>query len=163
VSIAESYRQPLVTPLPPAFSDPVVSGTGPSAETEAVVTAILDDCVIAVGQAVGMRMTVDADAVIFLRDHFREKFLAALQAFGNRWDEDRDNVTGVAMLMAERAVRHAGDRGSVDLESMRRAAADVERHCTLHSRRAARSGDAATEGAQTRIAGYWCTEGGKRP
>ena len=57
---------------------------------------IVDECFFAMGQAIGMRTTVDYDAVIFMRDHYRAKFLAAMNAFGNRWAQDRQNVTGVA-------------------------------------------------------------------
>ena len=132
--------------------------TGGQVEAERAVEAVLDDCFIALGQAIGMRMTVDYDAVMFIRDHFRVRFLAAMRAFGNRWSQDRQNVTAVAMMLGERAVRYAGDRDSVDLGSVRQAAADVQRYCKLHSRRATRSGDLSSEGAQSRIAGYWCTD-----
>jgi hypothetical protein len=122
------------------------------------VDYILDDCFFSLGQAIGMRMTIDYDAIVFIRNHYREKFLSAMHAFGNRWLQDRQNVTGVAMMLGERAVRYAGDRDSLDLESVRKAAADVERYCKLHARRAAKAGDAAFEGAQPRIAGYWCSD-----
>jgi hypothetical protein len=126
------------------------------AEYERAVEHVVDECFLAVGQAIGMRMTMDYDAVLFLRDHYRAKFLSAMSAFGNRWTEDRQNVTSVAMLFGERAVRYAADRTSIDLESTRKAAADVERYCKLHSRRAGRA--AGTEGGVARIAGYWCTD-----
>jgi len=132
--------------------------TGDQVEAERAVEGILDDCFFALGQAIGMRMTVDYDAVMFIRNHFRVRFLAAMGAFGNRWSQDRQNVTGVAMMLGERAVRYAGDRSSIDLDSVRQAAADVQRYCKLHSRRAARSGNPSSEGAQSRIAGYWCRD-----
>jgi hypothetical protein len=127
------------------------------AEYERAVEHVVDECFLATGQAVGMRMTVDYDAVLFLRDHYRAKFLAAMKAFGNRWAQDRQNVTSVAMLFGERAVRYAEGRESIDLDSVRKAAADVERYCKLHSRRAARA-SGYTEGGVARIAGYWCTD-----
>jgi hypothetical protein len=126
-------------------------------EYERAVELVVDECFLATGQAVGMRMTLDYDAVLFLRDHYRAKFLAAMNAFGNRWAQDRHNVTSVAMLFGERAVRYAADRDSIDLESARKAAADVERYCRLHSRRAARSSN-RSDGGVARIAGYWCTD-----
>lgn len=126
-----------------------------NAELERVVEYVVDDCFFTVGQVIGLRMTVDYDAVIWWRDHYRAKFLGAMQRFGNRWLEDRQNVTGVAMMLGERAVRYAGDRSSIDLASAMQAAADVQRYCELHSRRAAR---VTSEGAQPRIAGYWCTD-----
>ncbi len=156
-------RYDLFSPAAAAAARANTSTTNAPAELDAVLGGIVDECVVAFGQGVGMRMTVDADALAFLVGHFRAKFSSALEAFGNRWQQDRDNVSGVAMLLAERAVRHAEGRDSVDIESARKAAADVERHCTLHSRRAARAAGPGTEGAQTRIAGYWCTEGDGKP
>ena len=127
-------------------------------ELERQVEYIVDDCFFTVGQVVGMRTTVDYEAVIWWRDHYREKFLAAMMAFGNRWMEDRSNVTGVALMLAERAVRYSEGKPSIDAEAARRAAADVERHCELHARRAARrQGQDTSDAAVPRIAGYWCT------
>lgn len=153
------HRQPALTPVTGRTNPALGEGHAETnADAERAVEYIVDECFFAMGQAIGMRTTVDYDAVIFMRDHYRAKFLAAMQAFGNRWAQDRQNVTGVALMFGERAVRHAGDRTSIDLESVRKAAADVERYCKLHSRRAARSGDPTSEGAQSRIAGYWCTD-----
>ena len=127
-------------------------------ELERQVEYIVDDCFFTVGQVVGMRTTVDYEAVIWWRDHYREKFLAAMMAYGNRWMEDRSNVTGVAFMLAERAVRYSEGKPSIDAEAARRAAADVERHCELHARRAARrQGQDTSDAAVPRIAGYWCT------
>jgi hypothetical protein len=127
------------------------------AELERVVEFIVDDCFFAVGQAIGMRMTVEYDAVIWWHDHFRAKFLAAMGSFGNRWMIDRQNVTAVAFMLAERAVRYADGRASIDVESAMKAAADVERYCKLHSRRASRANG---DDASARIAGYWCGSDG---
>jgi hypothetical protein len=127
-------------------------------ELERQVEYIVDDCFFTVGQAVGMRTTVDYDAVIWWRNHYRAKFLAAMKAFGNRWLRDRSNVTSVAFMLAERAVRYAEGQPSIDLDAARRAAADVERHCELHARRAARrQGLDPSDASATRVAGYWCT------
>lgn len=129
-----------------------------SEEMAREVNYILADCALALGQSIGMRMTIDYEAVKFAREHFRTKFLAAMRAFGNRWLEDRQIVTGVVMMLGERAVRYADGRDSIDLESVRKAAADVERYCTLHARRASREAGPAHEGGLARIAGYWCTD-----
>lgn len=127
-------------------------------ELERQVEGILDECFFALGQVVGMRTTLDYEAVILIRDRFRVKFLAAMTTFGNRWEQDRSNVTGVVMMLAERAVRYAEGKPSIDVEAARQAAADVERHCALHARRAARAqGLDASDPAAARIAGYWCT------
>jgi len=126
-------------------------------EFERQVEYIVDDCFFTVGQVVGMRTTVDWEAVVWWRDHYRAKFLGAMLAFGNRWLEDRANVTGVGIMLAERAVRYADGKPSIDVEAARKAAADVERYCELHSRRAARASGIPTSDAEpARIAGYWC-------
>ena len=146
----------LVVTSPDTFID------SPSAvdvqELERQVEYIVDDCFFTVGQVVGMRTTVDYDAVIWWRDHYRQKFLAAMTAFGNRWLKDRSNVTSVAIMLAERAVRYSEGKPAIDVEAARKAAADVERHCELHARRAARrQGVDTSDMKATRIAGYWCT------
>ena len=56
---------------------------------EEAVEYVLGDCFFAVGQTIGMRMTVDYEAVVWWHDHFRAKFLAAMQRQGNRWLQDR--------------------------------------------------------------------------
>ncbi|MXZ73349.1 MAG: hypothetical protein F4Z04_17845 [Acidobacteria bacterium] len=122
---------------------------------EEAVEYVLSDCFFTVGQAIGMRMTVDHEAVVWWRDHFRSKFLSAMRRHGNRWLEDRENVTAVGWLLAERAVRQAAGRDVIDVEAARRAAADVERYCQLHAQRAARGSNCPTE-ADPRLAGYWC-------
>ena len=122
---------------------------------EEAVEYVLGDCFFAVGQTIGMRTTVDYDAVIWWHDHFRAKFLAAMRRQGNRWLQDRENVTGVGWMLAERAVRHAGGRSSIDVDAARRAAADVERYCEIRSKRASQDKDGDAR-ADSRIAGYWC-------
>ena len=122
---------------------------------EEVVEYVLSDCFFAVGQMLGMRTTVDYDAVVWWHDHFRTKFLAAMRRQGDRWLQDRETVTGVGWMLAERAVRHAAGRNSIDVEAARNAAADVERFCRLHATRAARAADGDLE-ASPRLAGYWC-------
>ena len=132
----------------------------PSAEAERqaleeAVEYVLADCFFAVGQTIGMRTTVDYDAVIWWHDHFQAKFLAAMRRHGNRWLQDRENVTGVGWMLAERALRHAAGQGSIDVGAARRASADVERYCQLHSKRAAQAGDRDAAGSP-QLAGYWC-------
>ena len=127
----------------------------PSAEIERAVDYILDDCFFAVGQAIGTRKTVAYEAVLWWRDHYRAKFLRAMATFGNRWQSDRDNVTGAALLFGERAVRYAGEAPVIDGAAFQRAAADVERCCQLHSTRRARRDGLPTD--RPLIAGYWCT------
>lgn len=143
---------------PPSKGPLVRFGTMGAGDFEREVEYIVDDCFFTVGQVVGMRMTVDYEAVIWWRDHYRARFLAAMKAFGNRWLEDRAIVTSVAIMLAERAVRYADGKASIDCEAARQAAADVQRYCELHARRGARSRDAGNgDDAPARIAGYWCT------
>jgi hypothetical protein len=126
-------------------------------DLERQVEYIVDDCFFTVGQVVGMRTTVEWDAVVWWRDHYRARFLAAMTAFGNRWLQDRSNVTSVAIMLAERAVRYAEGKPAIDREAAMRAAADVERYCELHARRRARAlGRDLSDQEPARIAGYWC-------
>ena len=151
------------TPEPPSAKGAAGSAESPAPEIgsldhralEEAVQYVLADCFFAVGQTVGMRMTVDYEAVVWWHDHFREKFLAALHRHGNRWLRDRESVTAVGWMLAERAVRHAGGGGSIDIQAARQAAADVERYCRVRSARAQRRGD-GKEVDHTRQAGYWC-------
>jgi hypothetical protein len=122
----------------------------------------VDDCFFAVGQAIGMRKSVDFDAVIWWRQHFRQKFITAMETFGNRWLEDRHKVTGVAFMLAERAVRYAGEDPSITLTIAQRASADVQRYCEHHGHRALRAaGFTPTDSDVPRLAGYWCIEAPK--
>ena len=122
---------------------------------EEAVAYVLADCSFAVGQTVGMRTTVDYEAIVWWHNHFRTKFLAAIRLHGNRWVQDRENVTAVGWMLGERAVRHAVGRDSIDLDAARRAAADVERYCEARSKRASPATEHNTE-ASPRLAGYWC-------
>ena len=140
------------TDLVPASAE--MAGAEEQALQEAV-EYVLGDCFFAVGQTIGMRMALDYDAVVWWHDHFRAKFLAAMQRQGNRWLQDRENVTAVGWMLAERAVRHAAGRTSIDVEAARRAAVDVERYCEIRSKRSAQDCDRDAE-AGPRLAGYWC-------
>ena len=142
----------------PAPASPRLVGAESGAEDRALEEAVeyvLGDCFFAVGQTIGMRTTVDYDAVVWWHDHFRTKFLAAMHRQGDRWLQDRENVTGVGWMLAERAVRHAAGRNSIDVEAARRAAADIERYCEIRSKRTAQVCGGGAE-ANPRLAGYWC-------
>ena len=145
-----------VPPGAPTLAGAGVAGAEDQALREAV-QYVLGDCFFAVGQTIGMRMTVDYEAVVWWHDHFRAKFLLAMRRHGNRWLRDRESVTAVGWMLAERAVRHAAGRDSIDVEAARRAAADVERYCQIRSKKAAQGGLRDAE-ANPRLAGYWCVE-----
>lgn len=147
-----------VRPVAPGFDTTIDGGSDQTLAFERAVDAIVDDCCLAVGQGVGLRAALEFDAVCHIRRNFRPKFLAAMRQFGNRWLEDRQTVTAVAMMLGERAVRYADGAATISLDDIRRASADVERYCQLHAARRTRGREQdATEGATARIAGYWCT------
>ena len=150
-SVGDSAASP--TPAG-AEVDGAESGAQEQALEEAV-EYVLGDCFFAVGQTIGMRTTVDYDAVVWWHDHFRDKFLAAMRRQGNRWLQDRENVTAVGWMLAERAVRHAAGRDSIDVSAACRAAVDVERYCQVRSKRAANADD-HDAASSPRMAGYWC-------
>ena len=125
---------------------------------ELAVDAILDDCFLSMGQAIGLRATLDYDAVVWVRNNFRARFLTAMQHCGNRWFEDRPTVTAVCGMLGERAVRYAEGAPSIGVDAVIKASADVARYCQLHAaRRSGARGRPATEAATAMIAGYWCT------
>lgn len=125
-------------------------------EVEQAATLVLDDCMFALGQSVGLDTTIEYAAVLWIREHFFPRFTQAIRRFGNRWAIDRANVTGVAAMLGVRAVRYATGQPAIDVEAIRKAAADVERYCQLHARRAARAAAPTCGQDQTLIAGYWC-------
>ena len=151
----QSAGDPAGSPTPARTAGVAVNPGEVDQALEETVKYVLCDCFFAVGQTIGMRTTVDHDAVIWWHDHFRTKFLAAMRRQGNRWLEDRENVTAVGWMLAERAVRYAAGQESIDVGAARRAAADVERYCEVHAKRAARAGDSNAR-TNPRLAGYWC-------
>ena len=155
----DNTRHPSLAELvkPSAHVGPDATTTPDARDLEREVEYIVDECFFTVGQVVGMRTTVDYEAVIWWRNHYRARFLAAMKIFGNRWLQDRAIVTSVAIMLAERAVRYAEGRPAIDCEAARKAANDVERYCTIQARRTARALAAdGHENASARIAGYWC-------
>jgi hypothetical protein len=149
-----SFAFPSPGPDRPAGLEPVPAHASRTDAARASVDYIVEDCFFSVGQAIGDRKALDFEAVVWWRDHFRAKFLRTLDRSGDTWRQDRNRVTAVAHLLAERAVRHAGDRPSIDLACAMKAAGDVEAYCAIraHGRRGARSID----GASPLHAGYWC-------
>jgi hypothetical protein len=126
---------------------------------ERAVEYVLDECFFTVGQVVGTRKALEYDAVVWWREHYRARFLGAMERFGNRWQQDRHHVKAVAFMLAERATRYASDADAIGVDAARQAAADVERYCTLHSRRAARANRGAEgDDMVPRLAGYWCVD-----
>lgn len=94
---------------------------------------ILNDCFLAVGQAIGTHKPLAPEALGWWRDRYRPAFLNAMIRNGNSWERDRHRVTAVGRYLGERALFHAGSREAIDLESARRAAADVENGCRMNA------------------------------
>jgi hypothetical protein len=101
------------------------------------VDYILDDCFLAVGQTIGTRKVLDFEVVSWWRDRYRTFFLNAMERLGNSWQKDRDRVTAVGRYLGERALFHAGEGASIDLDAARKASADVEGGCRMHAIREA--------------------------
>lgn len=141
--------------VPPLGIEPT---SQPSPALEQAADAIFDDVFLSIGQAVGLRASFDYEAVLWVRNHFRPKFLTAMRHFGNRWLEDRSRVTAVCAMFGERAVRYAAGADVIDVEAVRQAGADVERYCQLHAARSSGARRSTNSDAATgMIAGYWCT------
>ena len=101
-----SETTPKPQPIDHDDTSPAPAGGGIGVESarevrplEEAVEYILADCAFAVGQAIGMRTTVDYDAIVWWHNHFRTKFLAAMRHSGNRWLQDRENVTAVGWML----------------------------------------------------------------
>lgn len=99
------------------------------------VDYILHDCLFAVGQGVGTTKTVDDAALAWLRSRYRAKFLFVMANNGNSWSKDRHRVTAVSRYLGQRAAHHAGDRERIDIESVTRAAAEIEGGCRMNAER----------------------------
>jgi hypothetical protein len=94
---------------------------------------VLNDCFLAVGQAIGTRKSLDPEAIAWWRERYRAAFLTAMIRRGNSWERDRHRVTAVGRFLGERALFHAGSRPSVDLESAQRASAEVDSGCRMNA------------------------------
>jgi len=94
---------------------------------------ILNDCFLAVGQSVGTQKVLDPKAIGWWRERYRVAFLNAMIRSGNSWERDRHRVTAVGRFLGERALFHASGYPSIDIESARRASADVESGCRMNA------------------------------
>jgi hypothetical protein len=95
---------------------------------------MLSDCFFALGQAAGSGTRIEHDAIVWLQDRYREKFLHAVVELGNSWDDDRDRVMTVGRWLGRRAAFHAGCT-SIDVISAARAAAEIEAGCQMSRQR----------------------------
>lgn len=94
---------------------------------------ILDDCFLAVGQAIGTERSIEPDAVEWWRERYRAAFLDAITRRGNSWERDRNRVMAVGRFLGARALFHAGQGPSIDIESARKASTDVEEGCRMNA------------------------------
>jgi hypothetical protein len=117
---------------------------------------ILTDCFFSLGQGVKGEKTIEQSAIVWLHDRYRTSFLRTMRSFGNTWLRDRVRVKGVSRMLGERAAYYAGDKPTIDLGSVKQAAAAVEKYCRLHAARRFRSIDPRGHAVPVRRAGYWC-------
>jgi hypothetical protein len=96
---------------------------------------ILNDCFLAVGQAIGTQKPLEPEAIEWWRARYRVAFLNAMIRNGNSWERDRHRVTAVGRFLGERALFHAAGHLSIDLESAVRASADVDSGCRMNATR----------------------------
>ena len=94
---------------------------------------ILNDCFLAVGQAIGTLKALEPEALGWWRARYRVAFLNAMLRNGNSWERDRHRVTAVGRFLGERAVFHAEGQSSIDLQSALKASADVEEGCRMNA------------------------------
>ena len=94
---------------------------------------ILNDCFLAVGQAIGTQKSLDPEALGWWRARYRVAFLNAMLRSGNSWERDRNRVTAVGRFLGERALFHAVGQPSIGLESALKASADVEEGCRMNA------------------------------
>jgi len=99
------------------------------------VDYILNDCFVAVGQAVGTEKSLELDVLQWWRARYRAFFLHAMTAKGNSWAKDRRRVTAVGRFLGQRAVHHAGDRPTIDLRTAALASHDIETGCRMSAER----------------------------
>ena len=102
------------------------------------VDYIVHDCLFAVGEAVGDEKQLDYEAIVWLRDRYREKFLRVMTEDGSSWDEDRERVLAVGRYLGRRAVHHAGAHPSIGRDCAALAAAEIEAGCKISRERLAR-------------------------
>jgi hypothetical protein len=99
------------------------------------VDYILNDCFLAVGQAVGTEKSLDFDVIQWWRARYRAFFLHAMTVNGNSWLTDRKRVTAVGRFLGQRALFHAADQPIIDLRTAALASHDVETGCRMSAER----------------------------
>jgi hypothetical protein len=115
---------------------------------------ILNDCFLAVGQALGSDRRLDSAAIAWWHRRYRHAFLHAMIQTGNSWRNDRSRVTAVGRFLGQRALHHAGGNRIIDVACAAKASADVESGCQMSALRdgvvSGRAGDALTDADMSR-------------
>jgi len=112
------------------------------------VDYILNDCLFAVGQAVGTAKPVDMSAIRWWRTRYRDAFLHVMTVNGNAWSLDRRRVTAVGRYLGQRALHHAGTEPSISVRAAELASRDVEFGCHMNAvREGVQPSPACTESA----------------
>jgi hypothetical protein len=101
------------------------------------VDSMINDCFLAVGQAIGTDRQLEPDAVSWWHRRYRHAFLHAMLHAGNSWQADRARVTAVGRYLGQRALHHAGGSPTIGIECAAKASADVERGCRMSATREA--------------------------
>jgi hypothetical protein len=102
---------------------------------EQQIDSILNDCLLAAGQGIGLEKSVDFEAVVWWRARYRQFFLHAMVAHGNSWAADRHRVTAVGRYLGQRALHHARASATIDIHAAALASHDVETGCTMSAAR----------------------------
>lgn len=97
------------------------------------IDAILNDCLLAIGQGIGCEKSVDFEVIAWWRERYRRFFLHAITVLGNSYEADRRRVTAVGRYLGQRALHHASDSPSVDLRAAELASHDVETGCQMNA------------------------------
>jgi hypothetical protein len=95
------------------------------------VDLILDDCFFAVGQSISGLDDVEYDAIVWLHDRYRSRFLRMITALPHVWPQDRDRLMAVSRYLGQRAMHHVGGLGVIDARCVTQASAEVEARCQM--------------------------------
>lgn len=99
------------------------------------IDTMLNDCLLAAGQGIGLEKPVEYAAVVWWRERYRGFFLHAMTVRGNSYEADRGRVTAVGRFLGQRALHHAGAAPSIDLRAAQLASHDVETGCQMNAER----------------------------
>lgn len=108
-------------------------------KSELAADCAVHECLFSIGQSVGRGKGLDYNAVTWLRDRYRQRFLHAIAVDGHSWIADRERVMAVGRFFGRRAFHYAGDERSIDARSVVMAASEIETGCRMHANTTGRS------------------------